>query len=172
VRLMISGGINEPRDGIGLVLLTYLTRPDLVKELDAAPEKWSKFVEEVFRRHSPVGTISRQATETTSIGDVVIPEGAIVSGVLRSANLDERRFENPEHIDLYRTERGHAAFATGPHRCLGEWLGRQEVRLGVKVILQTLPELALAGEVEVRGFEFRGPVTLPVRWSTDRAAQR
>lgn len=172
VRLMISGGINEPRDGIGLVLLTYLTRPDLVKELDAAPEKWSKFVEEVFRRHSPVGTISRQATETTSIGDVVIPEGGIVSGVLRSANLDERRFENPENIDLYRTERGHAAFATGPHRCLGEWLGRQEVRLGVKVILQTLPELELAGEVEVRGFEFRGPAQLPVRWSTDRAAQR
>ena len=58
-----------------------------------------------------------------------------------------------------------AAFALGAHRCLGEWLGRQEVRVGVERVMARFPSLRLAegAVVEVRGFEFRGPHSLPVR---------
>ncbi len=164
VRLMISGGINEPRDGIGLVVWTLLSRPDLAEAVATRPERWPKLVEEVFRRHSPVGTISRQAMVDTTLGGVDIPRGSFVAGILRSANLDENRFAHPTEIDLDRTERGHAAFALGPHRCLGEWLGRQQVRVGAQVAIDRLPGLRLDGEVELRGFEFRGPVELPVAW--------
>jgi cytochrome P450 len=164
VRLMISGGINEPRDGVGLVVWMLLTRPDLRQRIDESPERWPKLVEEVFRRFSPVGTITRQATRDVTFRGVEIGRGQLVSGVLRSANLDERRFADPLEIDLDRRERGHAAFATGPHRCLGEWLGRQEVRIGAKRVLDRLDGLELDGPVDVRGFEFRGPTTLPVRF--------
>ncbi len=164
VRLMISGGINEPRDGIGLVLWTLLARPDLAEAVNRRPDRWPKLVEEVFRRHSPVGTISRQAIVDTTLGGVEIPRGSFVAGILRSANLDEARFARPTEIDLDRTERGHAAFALGPHRCLGEWLGRQQVRVGAQAALDRLRHLRLDGEVELRGFEFRGPVALPVAW--------
>jgi cytochrome P450 len=37
VRLMISGGINEPRDGVGLVTWVLLTRPDLRERALADP---------------------------------------------------------------------------------------------------------------------------------------
>ena len=162
VRLMISGGINEPRDGIGLVVWTLLSRPDLLDRVTDVPDKFPKLVEEVFRRYSPVGTVTRQATRDVELAGVSIKQGQLVSGILRSVNLDESRYANPTEIDLDRSERGHAAFATGFHRCIGEWLGRQEVRVGAKRLLERFDQLTLAEPVELTGFEFRGPKSLLV----------
>ncbi len=159
VRLMISGGINEPRDGIGLVVWVLLTRPDLRAEIEAEPNLLRRLVEEVFRIYSPVGTVTRQATEDVELGGVVIPAGDLVAGVLRSVNLDESHWHDPTAIDLHRREGSHAAFALGAHRCLGEWLGRQEVRIGVERLLAAKPDLVLDPDhsLEIHGFEFRGP---------------
>ena len=159
VRLMISGGINEPRDGIGLVAWVLLSRADLRAEVAADGRRLRRLVEEVFRVHSPVGTITRQATRDLELAGTAIAAGDLVSGVLRSINLDERHWSNPTGIDLTRREGPHAAFALGVHRCLGEWLGRQEVRVGIERLLARFPDMALdnARSVELRGFEFRGP---------------
>lgn len=168
VRLMISGGINEPRDGIGLVLAVLLRRPDLRERIDDDPKLLRRLVEEVFRVYSPVGTITRQATVDVELAGVGIAAGDLVAGVLRSANLDERHWTAPTEIDLERREGTHAAFALGVHRCLGEWLGRQEVRIGVERVLARWPDARLDpahhpdGRVELHGFEFRGPRSLHV----------
>ena len=159
VRLMISGGINEPRDGVGLVAWVLLSRPDLRAQVASDGRRLRRLTEEVFRVHSPVGTITRQATQDLELAGVPIAAGDLVAGVLRSINLDESHWTNPAEIDLDRREGPHAAFALGVHRCLGEWLGRQEVRIGVERLLARFPHLALdpAHTVELRGFEFRGP---------------
>ena len=159
VRLMISGGINEPRDGIGLVAWVLLTRPDLRRRVNEEPKRMRRLVEEVFRVYSPVGTVTRQATTDLELAGVAIAEGDLVSGVLRSANLCESRWPAPAEIDLDRRDGAHVAFALGVHRCLGEWLGRQEVRVGVERLFERFPDLRLdpEHEVELFGFEFRGP---------------
>ncbi|MDP6214367.1 MAG: hypothetical protein QGI41_05450, partial [Acidimicrobiales bacterium] len=61
---------------------------------------------------------------------------------------------------------GHAAFGLGAHRCLGEWMGRQVVRIGSMRLFERLPNLELADDeqVDLRGFEFRGPTSLRCRW--------
>ncbi len=164
VRLMISGGINEPRDGIGLATWVLLEDPELRVQVVSEPKLWRRLVDEVMRLHSPVGTITRQTTEAVELHGTKIPKGALVAGVLRSANLDERRWTDPTKIILRRTEGGHAAFALGQHRCLGEWLGRQEVAVGAERLFSRLPNLRLDGDVELHGFEFRGPKALHVRW--------
>lgn len=165
VRLMISGGINEPCEAIGLVTWTLLTRPDLRERIQAEPAKMSRLVEEVLRVHSPVGTVTRQATRDTELAGVAIPEGALVSGILRSINRDESHWDNPDEIDLDRRQGSHAAFALGAHRCLGEWLGRQVVRQGVERLFARFPDLALdeGREPTNEGFEFRGPPELWVK---------
>lgn len=159
VRLMISGGINEPRDGIGLVVWVMLSRPDIRAAVDGEPPLLRRLVEEVFRVYSPVGTVTRQATGDLELGGASIRGGDLVAGVLRSVNLDEDHWTNPTAIDLRRREGAHAAFALGEHRCLGEWLGRQEVRVGVERLLARHPDIALVPgrDVELHGFEFRGP---------------
>ena len=159
VRLMISGGINEPRDGIGMLTWVLLTRPDLRSEVEAEPKLMRRLVEEVFRVYSPVGTVTRQARADVEVAGTTIPAGQLVAGVLRSVNLDPDHWDDPTAIDLHRREGAHAAFALGVHRCLGEWLGRQEVRVGVERLFERYPQIELAAgrEVVVQGFEFRGP---------------
>ena len=166
VRLMISGGINEPRDGIGLVVWTLLADAELRKQALAGPAAMRRLVDEVLRRYTPVGTITRQTTRPTVLGGTRLPAGALVAGVLRSANLDPARFSDPERMDLRRAEGGNAAFALGVHRCLGEWLGRQEIRVAAERLFAGLPGLRLrpGAEIELRGFEFRGPKSVPVVW--------
>lgn len=166
VRLMISGGINEPRDGIGLATWALLADDGLRDQLQDEPRRWARFIEEVFRVFSPVGTITRMATRDVAVGGVTIPKGSLVAGVLRSANVDADHWTDPGRIDPQRREGQHAAFALGVHRCIGEWLGRQEVRVGTRKLFERLPGLRLRSgdEPTLHGFEFRGPGSLRVEW--------
>jgi cytochrome P450 len=165
VRLMISGGINEPRDAVGLVVYEILRDHQLHQRIVEDRSIIRKVIEETFRFHSPVGTATRQATSDVELDGVTIPEGSMVAAVLTAANRDPRRWTDPDTFRIDRGEGPHLAFSVGEHRCLGEWMGRQQVRIGVERLLDRLPELRLNGEVELYGFEFRGPVSLPVAWN-------
>ncbi len=163
IRLMVSGGINEPRDGVAAVMWVLLTMPGLMQSVRDEPALLRKVIEETFRWMSPVGTATRQAVADTELAGVRIPAGSLVAGCLSAANRDPRRWTQPDEFSLQRREGAHLAFAIGEHRCLGEWLGRQQVRLAVERLLHRFPSIRLTRPVEVRGFEFRGPLALHVR---------
>jgi cytochrome P450 len=164
IRLCMSGGINEPRDGIALTVWALLEHPQSLAQCRADAGMWRNACEELFRWISPVATSTRQALVDVPVGDVTIPAGAIVAAVLSSANRDERRWTEPDQYDIARKEGPHLAFATGAHVCLGAWLGRATVRVAVQRLFDRLPDLRLNGDVDIRGFEFRGPVRLDVAW--------
>jgi cytochrome P450 len=92
--------------------------------------------------------------------------GALVAAVVASANRDERRWSDPARFDIHRREGAHLAFATGAHHCVGAWLARAETRNAFGVLFERLPGLRLAGDrpIELRGWEFRRPLHLHVRW--------
>jgi cytochrome P450 len=164
VRLCMSGGINEPRDGIALVTWALLTHPQALDECRADGGLWRAACEELFRWISPVATSTRQATTDVDLGGATIPAGALVAAVLSSANRDERHWSGADRYDIHRKEGPHLAFAAGAHVCLGAWLGRATVRVAVQTLFARLPGLRIAGPVEIRGFEFRGPLRLDVDW--------
>lgn len=164
VRLCMSGGINEPRDGIALVTWALLTHPEALGACRADDGMWRSACEELFRWISPVATSTRQTTSDTELAGTTIPSGALVAAVLSSANRDERRWTDPDRFDIHRKEGPHLAFAAGAHVCLGAWLGRSTVRVAVQHLLDRLPGLDLAAKVDIRGFEFRGPLRLDVGW--------
>jgi cytochrome P450 len=164
VRLCMSGGINEPRDGIALTVWALLTHPEALQACRRNEALWRNACEELFRWISPVATSTRQTISDAALGDAVIPAGALVAAVLSSANRDERRWTDPDTFDIHRKEGPHLAFSTGAHVCLGAWLGRSTVRVAVQHLFHRLPELRLNGDVEIRGFEFRGPIRLDVAW--------
>ncbi|MBI4882436.1 MAG: cytochrome P450 [Actinobacteria bacterium] len=163
IRLMVSGGINEPRDGVALVMWVLLTEPAAMAAVRADRSVLRKVIEETFRWISPVGTATRQATSDVILGDVQIPEGALVAACLSAANRDPRRWQDPDTFLIDRREGSHLAFAIGEHRCLGEWLGRRQVQLGVERLLDRFVDFELTRPVELTGFEFRGPAALYVK---------
>jgi cytochrome P450 len=164
VKLMIIGGMQEPRDLLGTALAVLSTRPDLEAAVRADLALVPRFLEECLRWSSPVGTATRRATRDVVVADVQIPAGATVSAALMSANRDEARWEDPAAFRLDRTEGPHAAFALGRHGCPGAGLARLLARIAVEAVLEWTPQLGPAVRVEERGFEFRGPTEVLVAW--------
>jgi cytochrome P450 len=164
VRLCMSGGINEPRDGIALTVWALLEHPDALAACRRDDAMWRNACEELFRWISPVATSTRQTTGDVEVAGATIPTGAIVAAVISSANRDERRWTEPDRFDVRRKEGQHLAFSTGAHVCLGAWLGRSTVRVAVQHLFRRLPHVHLTAPVVLRGFEFRGPLRLDVAW--------
>ena len=101
------------------------------------------------------------------IGGVTIPRGELVLAVLGSANRDERRFEDPEVLDLARDPNRHLAFGRGGvHHCLGAPLARMEGQIALNAFLERFPEARLAVAPELlrwrRGMFLRGLERLPL----------
>ncbi len=166
IRLMVSGGVNEPRDGVALVMWVLLTQPAVMAAVRADRAVLRKVIEETFRWVSPVGTATRQAVHDVELAGTHIPAGSLVAACLSAANRDPRRWSQPDVFSVERREGAHLAFAIGEHRCLGEWLGRQQVRLAVERLLDRFTHIELTKPVELFGFEFRGPLALHVRLSS------
>jgi cytochrome P450 len=166
LKVMIVGGMQEPGDAIGIGLWALLSHPDQAEEVTADPGLIKQAVEECLRWHSPVGTSTRQTTRPTTLAGVDLEEGALVAAVVASANRDERRWTDPDRFDIHRHEGAHLAFATGNHHCVGAWLARAETRTAFRVLAERLPGLRLDDErpIELRGWEFRRPLSLHIQW--------
>jgi cytochrome P450 len=165
-KLMLSGGLQEPRDLIGLTIWALLTHPGALQEVRADRTLLKPAIEETLRCYAPVGTSTRQTTRDTTLAGVDLPAGALIGAVLASANRDPRRFTDPEVFDIHRKEGAHLAFATGNHFCIGAWLGRYQTRATLEAVLDRLSGLRMDEErpVEIRGWEFRAPLSLYLRW--------
>jgi cytochrome P450 len=165
-RLMLSGGLQEPRDLIALVVYALGSDPSQLDEVRANHALIKAAVEETLRWAGPVGTSTRQTTEATDLAGVQLDEGALVGAVLSSANRDPRRFTDPDRFDIHRREGAHLAFAVGTHFCLGAWFGRHLARVSLEILLDRLPGLRLDPErpPTLGGWEFRAPDSTWVRW--------
>ena len=168
VKLSLVGGMQEPRDLIGLTTWALLTHPAQGAAVTADATLLKPAIEEVLRCYAPVGTATRQVTRPTVLAGVPLERGALVGAVLASANRDERHWRDPERFDLHRAEGPHLAFAAGPHFCLGAWLGRQIAGMGIQLLLARLPNLRLApgAPATFHGWEFRGLRRLHVQWDS------
>jgi cytochrome P450 len=165
-RLMLSGGLQEPRDLIALTLWALGTHPQQLEEVRANRSLVRGAVEETLRWAGPVGTSTRQTTRAIELGGVPMPEGALVGAVLSSANRDPRRWTDPDRFDIHRKEGAHLAFAIGTHFCLGAWFGRHLARVSLEILLGRLPGLRLDPDrpAGLSGWEFRAPRSTWVRW--------
>jgi hypothetical protein len=167
-KLMLSGGLQEPRDLIALTVYALGTHSDQLEEVRAEPSLVKRAVEETLRWAGPVGTSTRQTTRTTELAAVELPEGALIGAVLSSANRDPRRFDDPDRFDVRRKDGPHVAFAAGSHFCLGAWFGRHLARVSLEILLDRLPNLRLDPDrpVALIGWEFRAPDSTWVRWDS------
>ena len=165
-RLILSGGLQEPRDLIALTLYALGSNPEQLEEVRRDRSLIRPAVEETLRWAGPVGTSTRQTTRAVELAGVDLPHGALVGAVLSSANRDPRRFTDPDRFDVHRKEGAHLAFAVGTHFCLGAWFGRHLARVSLELLLDRLPALRLNPDrpTTLSGWEFRAPDSLWVRW--------
>jgi cytochrome P450 len=110
--------------------------------------------------------VDRYATRDAELGGAEIAAGELVRISITAANRDPATFDAPDRFDLGRANAGrHLAFAGGPHVCVGMHLARLEAHTALRIVLERLPGLELAGPAAPRGLIFRKPPELPVRWN-------
>ncbi|MGC6453930.1 MAG: cytochrome P450 [Candidatus Puniceispirillaceae bacterium] len=166
-KLVISGGQNEPRDAIAGAVWAMLTHPDQLALLLDGSIGWGRAFDEYVRWMAPIGMSPRRLAGTATIGGVDIgPEGRAFF-MFGAANRDPAHFDDPDRFDIRRDTRKQIAFGAGPHFCAGAFAARALVAdVALPMLFDRFPGLRLevGAEVMFRGWAFRGPLRVPVRW--------
>lgn len=117
-------------------------------------------IEELLRYDAPIQMLIRTATREAEVAGSLIPAGATVVLLWASANRDERRWDDPDTLDLARQPQRHVAFGEGIHHCLGAPLARMEARIAFEELFERIPDYDVAGPI------------VRVKTPTDRALER
>jgi cytochrome P450 len=162
VTLLLVAGNETTTNLIGNIVNALLEHPDQAERVAADPSLIPALVEEGLRYDTPVQVVFRTAVEDTELRGVAIPKGGFVAAFLGSANRDERRFEDPDRLDVMRRPQGFPGFGFGKHFCLGASLARLETRLVLEAIVPELPRLARSEPhlERIDSFLVRGPKQL------------
>jgi cytochrome P450 len=120
-------------------------------------------IEELLRFEPPIQHLARTTTESVTLHGRVIPAGARVLLLYGSANRDERRYSDPDVLDVERPPRRHLSFGEGIHHCLGAPLARLEARIALEMLLPVLGEYEPIGEpTRLYTHESRPLASLPI----------
>ncbi len=166
-KLVIGGGLNEPRDGLGFAIWALLTHPEQREMVRADARLWPAVTEEALRWMSPLAMFPREAARTVRLGSTTLEPGARLGLLVAAANRDERHWPDADRFDITRAKSRNVAFGVGHHFCLGVWMARHQIGgAALPELFGHLPGLALDLDhpPEIRGWVFRGHTRLHVNW--------
>jgi cytochrome P450 len=166
--VLLFGGI-ETTDGMIANALFHVLSSDLAPpELAEHPALAANVVEESLRLEPAAAVVDRYATRDVELGGATIGRRELVRVSLSAANRDPAVFAEPHRFVPDRENaRLQAAFAHGPHVCLGMHLARLEARVALVRAGERLPGLRLDPDrgAAPTGLVFRKPGELRVLWS-------
>lgn len=166
----IPPGFETTISGLSTLLYHVLSRPDLRQRLVDEPALAERAVEEALRLRPPIFGFYRRAKIDHELHGVDIHAGEDVYLCWTAANRDPDVFPEPLEFNIDRSgDQRHLTFGHGPHVCPGAPLARMEMRVGLNVLLQRLPDIELTDPTPPR-YEFGGAetmrmVSLPARFT-------
>jgi cytochrome P450 len=166
----LLGGHHSTATGIAGSLQYILSQPGLATQVVKDDSVLARAIEESLRLTTPLQLFARTVRCDTSIGGVQFTEGDRLMLNLASANRDEHQFTDPDTFDINRLRKPHLAFGGGLHYCSGQHLARAEIRIGVRTLLQRLPDIHLDGtvvELGLTGGTLMPITSLPVAFTPD-----
>ncbi|HEX4176125.1 MAG TPA: cytochrome P450 [Acidimicrobiales bacterium] len=165
LRLLLPAGVETTYRASGSLLFALLNDRPQFDALYADRSLFPQAFEEVVRWEPPVTVILRRAARNTVLAGVAIDKGADVALMIGAANRDERKYDEPDRYDMFRSQRQHVGFGFGVHVCLGMHLARMESRIAINTLFDRLGPFTLDTEAEapwIEGMAFRSPLSLPV----------
>jgi cytochrome P450 len=145
--LLFIAGITTTSGLISNSLLHLDRFPEQRELIRNDPTRIPAAVEELVRFDPPIQTLARTATRDVEAHGSVIPAGARVALLWGSANRDERRWPDPDRVDISRPPLRHLAFGDGIHHCLGAPLARLEAKITFEELFRRIPTYAVVGPI-------------------------
>lgn len=140
--------------------------PDQFARVRADMALIPSLVEESIRWETPVKHFMRTATADTEFAGQKIAKGDWLMLCYPSGNRDDAVFDAPFTFDVGRSPNKHVAFGYGAHVCLGQHLGRMEMRILWEELLPRLQSVELDGEPRRTEASFVcGPKAVPIRYA-------
>ena len=160
IKLVISGGQNEPRDAIAGTVAAVLQNPKARVYVERTSD-WGKAFLEYARWMSPIGMSPRQVTEDQSILGYNFKKDDRVFFMFGAANRDPRVFVNPDEYDLTREIGQSIHFGAGPHFCAGAAASSVLItKVALPLLFKAFPNMELRNPVAWGGWAFRGPLAV------------
>lgn len=167
--VVLFGGIETVETLTLNAVYALLAHPDQLALVRDDPALVPAAVDEVLRWAPPLGFLGRRALAAGDLDGVAVGKGEFACAVVLAANRDPAVFEEPDAFDVRRANSRRAlSFGHGPHFCLGFNLARLEAVTALRALLR-LPDLRFDPDrprPALRGFAFRRPPSVHVRWST------
>jgi cytochrome P450 len=164
--LILGAGHHTTVNLMANTVLSLMRNPDQLALVQADRSLVPSAIDETARMEGVLQFTQRLVREDAEIEGVSVHAGEVIQLCLGAANHDPEVFSDPWTFDVRRENLSrHLGFGHGIHHCLGRNLGVAEATVAVNTVLD-LPDLA------VKPFEYegmavlRGPVHLPLRWST------
>jgi cytochrome P450 len=163
---LITAGLDTTRSALGYIFYHLATYPEHRQLIVADPGRIPRAIEELLRLYPLILQDGRLVTRDIDFHGCPMRAGDVVWLGIASANLDPRKFPDPERFDLDRPDlTQHLSFAVGPHRCLGMHLARHELAVVLREWHARIPDYWIepGHELRERGAQLT-LLSLPLRW--------
>lgn len=168
---LLMSGHDDARCQLGHAIAAFAAHPDQWTLLRDRPDLREAAMDEVWRYGLNVPVLFRVAHEDFVYADLEVRRGEFVGLCLALAHTDPRVFA--PGFDIAAKRAPHLAFGAGPHYCIGHRLARLQLAVALDVLVDRLPEVALAAEPTWRPqIGVFGPATLPIRTRSARLLRR
>lgn len=125
-------------------ITALLRNPEQLLKLREDPQLLTTAVDELLRYDSPVHVSIRGVRGEVDFRDRRIGPAHLLVSLLGAANRDPEQFDDPDRLDLTRRPNRHVALGLGAHGCVGGWLARFGMAIGLGALLRRRTGLRLA----------------------------
>ena len=140
---VIVAGFETTIGLIGNGARALIEHPSEMARLRSEPGLLNNCIEECLRFDTPVLFNWRVLVEPFQLGDVLIPEDAVIWQMLACGNRDPRQFDDPDEFRIDRENVAHQSFGGGSHFCLGNQLAKVEARHALGAFARDTQDLTI-----------------------------
>ncbi len=136
--LVFLGGLDTVASAMGFALWRLAERPDLQQRLKDDPAVIPAAVDELLRRHG-LSSTGRLIKEDVELKGARMKAGEMILNMVPLSGLDDRVYDDPFTVDFDRPPAPHNSLGNGAHRCVGQHLGRMELRVMLEEWAKAMP---------------------------------